>query len=82
MPMRPGRCYSHVTSQPYTRREYIHGAPQPKISKFTAGTPSLMDSYEVKVSLVVSSIVLFVIVSVVLVPLCIARWYVKVFGDM
>ncbi|PVU71867.1 50S ribosomal protein L16, partial [Acidilobus sp. SCGC AC-742_E15] len=41
MPMRPGRCYSHVTSQPYTRREYIHGAPQPKISKFTAGTPSL-----------------------------------------
>jgi len=53
MPMRPGRCYSHVTSQPYTRREYIHGAPQPKISKFTAGTPSLTDSYEVKVSLVV-----------------------------
>jgi len=53
MPMRPGRCYSHVTSQPYTRREYIHGAPQPKISKFTAGTPSLADSYEVKVSLVV-----------------------------
>ncbi|MFP3161835.1 MAG: 50S ribosomal protein L16 [Acidilobus sp.] len=52
MPMRPGRCYSHVTSQPYTRREYIHGAPQPKISKFTAGTPSLMNSYEVKVSLV------------------------------
>ncbi|MDT7867291.1 MAG: 50S ribosomal protein L16, partial [Acidianus sp.] len=52
MPMRPGRCYSHVTSQPYTRREYIHGAPQPKISKFTAGTPSLTDSYEVKVSLV------------------------------
>jgi len=52
MPMRPGRCYSHITSQPYTRREYIHGAPQPKISKFTAGTPSLKDSYEVKVSLV------------------------------
>ncbi|MGC9210342.1 MAG: 50S ribosomal protein L16 [Acidilobus sp.] len=52
MPMRPGRCYSHVTSQPYTRKEYIHGAPPPKITKFTAGTPSVRESYEVKVSLI------------------------------
>ncbi|MGC9071603.1 MAG: 50S ribosomal protein L16 [Acidilobus sp.] len=52
MPMRPGRCYSHVTSQPYTRREYIHGAPQPKITKYTAGTPALRETYEVKVSLI------------------------------
>lgn len=52
MPMRPGRCYSHVTSQPYTRKEYIHGAPPPKITKFTAGTPAFAQSYEVKASLV------------------------------
>jgi len=52
MPMRPGRCYSHVTSQPYTRKEYIHGAPQPKISKFTAGTPAIRSNYEVRVQLI------------------------------
>ncbi len=52
MPMRPGRCYSHVTSQPYTRKEYIHGAPQPKITKFVAGTPSVQQSYEIRVQLV------------------------------
>ena len=52
MPMRPGRCYSHITSQPYTRKEYIHGVPQPKITKFTAGTPSVQKDYEVRVELV------------------------------
>ncbi len=52
MPMRPGRCYSHITSQPYTRKEYIHGAPQPKISKFVEGTPAVQDNYEVRVQLV------------------------------
>ncbi|MGC9112388.1 50S ribosomal protein L16 [Acidilobus sp.] len=52
MPMRPGRCYSHITSQPYTRKEYIHGAPQPKISKFTAGSPAVQGNYEVRVQLI------------------------------
>ncbi len=50
--MRPGRCYSHVTSQPYTRKEYIHGAPQPKITKFTAGTPALAGSHDARVLLI------------------------------
>ncbi|MDP8003373.1 MAG: 50S ribosomal protein L16 [Caldisphaera sp.] len=52
MPMRPGRCYSHITSQPYTRKEYIHGAPQPKITKFEIGNKELLRNYEVKLELI------------------------------
>jgi len=52
MPMRPGRCYSHITSQPYTRKEYIHGVPQPKITKFETGNKEMMEKYEVKLDLI------------------------------
>lgn len=38
MPLRPARCYTHFTSPPYTRKEYIHGIPPPKIVKFVMGT--------------------------------------------
>ncbi|MEM4476562.1 MAG: 50S ribosomal protein L16, partial [Desulfurococcaceae archaeon] len=31
MPLRPGRCYRHFSGPPYTRKEYIPGAPPPKI---------------------------------------------------
>ncbi|MEM1997638.1 MAG: 50S ribosomal protein L16 [Candidatus Bathyarchaeia archaeon] len=44
------RNYREVKGMPYTRQEYIHGAPQPKITKFTFGKPS--DSYTYQVSLV------------------------------
>jgi len=44
------RNYRAVKGTPYTRREYIHGIPQPKITKFTMGEHS--DSYEYQVSLV------------------------------
>jgi large subunit ribosomal protein L10e len=47
MPLRPGRCYRHFSTPPYTRKEYIPGIPQPKISKFTMGTPNLDYDYEV-----------------------------------
>lgn len=44
-----GRSYRIPKGQPYTREKYIHGAPQPKISKFVMGDPK--GSYEYKVSL-------------------------------
>lgn len=35
-----GRNYREVKGQPYTRREFIKGHPQPKIAKFTIGNPN------------------------------------------
>ncbi len=37
MPLRPARCYTHFSGPPYTRKEYIPGVPQPKITKFEMG---------------------------------------------
>jgi len=39
MPLRPGRCYRHISGPPYTRREYISGVPPPKIARFDMGNP-------------------------------------------
>lgn len=44
------RNYREAKGMPYTRLEYIHGAPQSKITKFTFGKPS--ESYTYQVSLV------------------------------
>ncbi|MDH5815780.1 MAG: 50S ribosomal protein L16 [Candidatus Nezhaarchaeota archaeon] len=37
MPLRPARCYRLVKGPAYTRKEYVHGVPPPKITKFTMG---------------------------------------------
>ena len=50
MPLRPGRCYRYLDTQPYTRREYISGVPQPKITKFDMGDPA--KSFPVRVDLI------------------------------
>ncbi|ADV64355.1 50S ribosomal protein L16 [Desulfurococcus mucosus] len=47
MPLRPARCYTHFSGPPYTRKEYIPGVPQPKITKFEMGDPKLDYDYEV-----------------------------------
>jgi len=39
VPLRPARCYKDLHKPPYTRKEYIDGIPQPKISKFVMGNP-------------------------------------------
>lgn len=39
-----GRNYTPIRGQSYTRKEYIAGAPQPKIARFTMGNPN--DSYD------------------------------------
>uniref|UniRef100_A0A7J2U147 Large ribosomal subunit protein uL16 n=1 Tax=Ignisphaera aggregans TaxID=334771 RepID=A0A7J2U147_9CREN len=41
MPQKPARCYTHQHRPPYTRREYIHGIPPPKITKFVMGNTKL-----------------------------------------
>lgn len=45
-----GRNYRQPKGQPYTREKYIHGAPPPKISKFTMGDTK--SSFEYRLSLV------------------------------
>ena len=42
-----GKNYRRPEGMPYVRREYIHGAPQPKITKFTMGNPKGDYSYRV-----------------------------------
>jgi len=44
------RNYREVKGVPYTRKEFIHGVPQPKITKFTMGDPSV--SYGYRLSLI------------------------------
>ncbi len=41
MPLKPARCYTHQQKPPYTRKEYIHGIPYPKITKFVMGNVHL-----------------------------------------
>jgi large subunit ribosomal protein L10e len=40
MPVRPARCYRRIKGPPYTRLEYIHGAPYVQIPKFDMGNAS------------------------------------------
>jgi len=37
VPERPAHCYRYFDTPPYTRKEYIHGIPGPKIVKFNVG---------------------------------------------
>jgi len=39
MPLRPGRCYRHFGTPPYTRKEYIRSIPPVQIPKFEFGNP-------------------------------------------
>lgn len=42
------RNYREVKGQPYTRKEFIKGLPQPKITKFTMGDPNAKFAYEAR----------------------------------
>jgi len=50
MPLRPGRCYRHFGTPPYTRLEYIKGAPPVQIPKFDLG--NVKGSFSVVVELI------------------------------
>lgn len=52
MPLKPARCYTHFSGPPYTRVEYIAGAPPPKITKFELGNRSVQESADLKAELV------------------------------
>lgn len=40
--------YREVKGQPYTRREFVKGFPQPKITKFTMGDTKAQFEYEAR----------------------------------
>ncbi|MGQ9538178.1 MAG: 50S ribosomal protein L16 [Candidatus Bathycorpusculaceae bacterium] len=42
------RNYREVKGQPYTRKEFVKGVPQPKITKFTMGDPNAKFEYEAR----------------------------------
>lgn len=42
------RNYRDVKGQPYTRKEFVKGFPQPKITKFTMGDPNAKFEYEAR----------------------------------
>ncbi|MFP3157142.1 MAG: 50S ribosomal protein L16 [Caldivirga sp.] len=42
MPLRPARCYRRI-ERPYTRLEYIHGAPYVQIPRFEMGATKAKD---------------------------------------
>jgi large subunit ribosomal protein L10e len=44
-----GRNYKEIKGMPYVRRDFIDGAPRPKIAKFSVGNPSL--DYDLKLEL-------------------------------
>lgn len=52
MPLRPGRCYRHFGTPPYTRLEYIKSNPPVLIPKFDLGNPK--GSFKATVRLVVT----------------------------
>jgi len=54
MPLRPGRCYRRIDTPPYTRKEYIPGVPNSKITKFDFGTSK--NNFEYKLDLVTTHI--------------------------
>ncbi|BBE41566.1 MAG: 50S ribosomal protein L16 [Conexivisphaera sp.] len=45
-----GSNYRVARGMPYARREYVHGSPQPKVSKFTVGNPR--GDYDFRLALV------------------------------
>ncbi len=49
--MKPGRVYRIPKNRLYTRREYIDGIPNPKITIFDMGDLSNPDRFEISVSL-------------------------------
>lgn len=52
MAIKPGKVYRTPKNRPYTRKEYMKGTPQSKITIFDMGDLKNADRFEVRVSLV------------------------------
>ena len=49
-----GECYRKGNGQPYTRKEYIKGKPQIKITKFQSGGADRLQNYDYSVQLLIN----------------------------
>ena len=49
-----GECYRKGNGQPYTRKEYIKGKPQIKITKFQSGSADRLQNYDYSVQLLIN----------------------------
>jgi large subunit ribosomal protein L10e len=49
-----GECYRRGNGQPYTRKEYIKGKPQIKITKFQSGSADRLQDYDYSVQLLIN----------------------------
>jgi len=49
-----GECYRKGNGQPYTRKKYIKGKPQIKITKFQSGSKDRLQSYDYSVQLLIN----------------------------
>ena len=45
-----GECYRKGNGQPYTRKQYIKGKPQIKITKFQSGSKDRLQKYDLAAS--------------------------------
>jgi len=49
-----GECYRRGNGQPYTRKQYIKGKPQIKITKFQSGSADRLQNYDNSVQLLIN----------------------------
>ena len=49
-----GECYRKGNGQPYTRKQYIKGKPQIKITKFQSGSADRLQKYDYSVQLLIN----------------------------
>ena len=49
-----GECYRKGNGQPYTRKQYIKGKPQIKITKFQSGSADRLQNYDYSVQLLIN----------------------------
>jgi len=49
-----GECYRRGNGQPYTRKQYIKGKPQIKITKFQSGGTDRLQKYDYSVQLLIN----------------------------
>jgi len=49
-----GECYRRGNGQPYTRKQYIKGKPQIKITKFQSGSADRLQDYDYSVQLLIN----------------------------
>jgi large subunit ribosomal protein L10e len=52
LPERPSKCYRKHKKKAYTRRQYMRGVPEPKITIYDMGNRNAIETFPLKVSLI------------------------------